>query len=109
MPARPGHSEKQVQLKRQVKQIAVENSQNDTLWNVGVSSAVTTTTPRGADQIKFRIEREHCSRVLGRTIRVGYASADRPSGANGKVPVDPAVRTTHLCQRMVECVLLIGT
>ena len=34
MPARPGHSEKQGQLKRQVKQIAVENSQNDTLWNM---------------------------------------------------------------------------
>jgi hypothetical protein len=29
--------------------------------------------------------------------------------ARNAEPVDPAIRTTHLCQRIVECVLMIGT
>jgi isoquinoline 1-oxidoreductase alpha subunit len=29
--------------------------------------------------------------------------------ARNAEPVDPAIRTTHLCQRIVECVLMTGT
>ena len=38
---------------------------------------------------------------IRRDVRLGGRTARRP--------VDPAIRTTHLCQRIVECVLLIGT
>jgi hypothetical protein len=29
--------------------------------------------------------------------------------ARNAEPVDPAIRTTHLCHRILECVLLTGT
>jgi hypothetical protein len=32
----------------------------------------------------------------------------RPNRRNAE-PVDPAIRTTHLCHRIIECVLLTGT
>jgi hypothetical protein len=40
---------------------------------------------------------------MRRDVKVGGRTA-----RNAEL-VDPAIRTTHLCQRIVECVLLIGT
>ena len=40
---------------------------------------------------------------IRRDVKVGRANSTNAE------PVDPVIRTTHLCQRVVECVLLIGT
>ena len=40
---------------------------------------------------------------IRRDVKVGGRTA------RNAMPVDPAIRTTHLCHRIVECVLLTGT
>jgi len=44
--------------------------------------------------------------VIRRQLKRRYV---HPAWCEGWEGVDPAIRTTHLCQRIVECVLLTGT